>query len=73
MARDSENIEREIEQARNELAQSLDALAVRANPQRLAADAQASVMATLNKPVVRYSLVGVGVVVIAVIIKKVVS
>lgn len=73
MARDSADIERDIEQARSELASSLDALAVRANPQRLADDAKSAAVQTLNKPIVRYSLVGVGVVVIAVIIKKVVS
>ncbi|NKS63428.1 DUF3618 domain-containing protein, partial [Rhodococcus hoagii] len=35
MPRDTEAIERDIENARNQLAQTLDVLAVRTNPKRL--------------------------------------
>lgn len=73
MGRDTDGIERDIERARDELAGTLDALATRANPQRLADDAKASAVTTLRKPVVAGSLIAVGVVVLAVVIKKIAS
>ncbi len=73
MGRDTDSIERDIERARDELAETLDALATRANPQRLAEDAKATAVATLRKPVVAGSLIAVGVVVLAVVIKKIAS
>ena len=60
MADDTERIEQEIAQAREDLASTLDQLADRANPQRLADDAKSRAIDTLNKPVVKYTLVGVG-------------
>ena len=73
MARDTDSIERDIERARDELAGTLDALASRANPQRLADDAKATVVATVRKPAVAGTLIAVGVVVVAIVIKKIVS
>ncbi|GAB2669442.1 DUF3618 domain-containing protein [Gordonia jinhuaensis] len=73
MARDTDDIEREIERAREELATTLDTLADRANPQRLAEDAKTTVMTFLNQPTVKYPLIGVGVLVAALVIKKIVS
>lgn len=73
MGRDTDGIERDIERARDELAGTLDALATRANPQRLADDAKATAVNTLRKPVVAGSLIAVGVVVLAVVIKKIAS
>lgn len=58
MARNTESIEREIEVARNQLASTLDELSVRANPQRLADDAKNAVVAKLNEPKIKYSLIG---------------
>jgi hypothetical protein len=68
-----DSIERDIERARDELAGTLDALATRTSPQRLADDAKATVIATVSKPAVAGTLIAVGVVVIAVVIKKIVS
>lgn len=73
MGRDTDGIERDIERARDELAGTLDALATRANPQRLAEDAKTTALVTLRKPVVAGSLIAVGVVVLAVVIKKIAS
>ncbi|MFT4127996.1 MAG: DUF3618 domain-containing protein [Gordonia sp. (in: high G+C Gram-positive bacteria)] len=73
MAGDTDRIEQDIAKAREELAGTLDALVERANPQRLADDAKATAVATLNKPAVKYTLAGVGVVVVVLVIRKVVS
>ncbi|AHH20987.1 hypothetical protein NONO_c62160 [Nocardia nova SH22a] len=60
MARDTEHIEREIEAARNRLASTLDELAVRADPQRIASNTKQVVLAKVNEPKVKYSLIGAG-------------
>ncbi|MCC3311453.1 DUF3618 domain-containing protein [Nocardia africana] len=60
MARDTEHIEREIEAARNRLAGTLDELAVRADPQRIADHTKKAVVAKVNEPKVKYSLIGAG-------------
>ncbi len=64
MARDPDIIEREIEQARDALAATLDELSVRADPKRLIESGKQSLQATLQTaladPRVRYSLIGVG-------------
>ena len=58
MARNTESIERDIEVARNQLASTLDELSVRANPQRLADNVKTAVIAKLNEPKIKYSLIG---------------
>ncbi|GAA1462673.1 DUF3618 domain-containing protein [Williamsia maris] len=73
MARDTDSIERDIARAREELAATLDNLAVRANPQRLADDAKNGLLATLNSPAVKFPLIGVGVLALALTVKKLVS
>lgn len=50
MAGETERIEKEIAQAREELAKTLDQLAVRANPERLANDAKSKALAVLASP-----------------------
>ncbi|MGV9714046.1 DUF3618 domain-containing protein [Gordonia sp. NPDC003424] len=72
MAGDTERIEQEIAQAREDLAKTLDQLADRANPQRLADDAKHKVLATLNQPAVKYTLAGVGAVVVFLVVRKIV-
>lgn len=72
MAGDTDRIEQQIAQAREELANSLDALAERANPQRLADDAKSKITATLSKPTVKYALAGAGAVVVVLIVGKVI-
>ncbi|MCF8604118.1 DUF3618 domain-containing protein [Gordonia sp. HY442] len=70
MAGDTERIEKDIAQAREELAKTLDQLAVKGNPQRLAGEAKTKAMAVVQKPAVKYGAAGVGaLVVVAVIVK----
>lgn len=63
MARDPETIQREIEQARDALAATLDQLGTKASPKRLVDTAKASARSTLEEPKVKYALIGVGVLV----------
>ncbi|HWE90107.1 MAG TPA: DUF3618 domain-containing protein [Pseudonocardiaceae bacterium] len=70
MARDPQTIEREIEQARDALAATLDQLGERANPQKLVEQAKTSVRAQLRQPKVRYPLIGVGVLVGVLVARK---
>ncbi|WP_062993066.1 DUF3618 domain-containing protein [Nocardia anaemiae] len=71
MARDTERIEREIEAARTRLASTLDEIAVRADPQRIADDTKHIVLAKLNQPKVKYSLIGTAVVVVGLVLVKI--
>ncbi|MEV6275200.1 DUF3618 domain-containing protein [Nocardia sp. NPDC051832] len=71
MAKDTERIEREIELARTRLASTLDEIAVRADPQRIADDTKHMVLAKLNEPKVKYSLIGAGAVVVGLVLVKV--
>lgn len=70
MARDPETIERDIEKARDQLATTLDRIGDRANPQKLATTAQAGVRAKLDEPRVKYPLVGTGVLVAVLLVRK---
>ena len=69
--RDPEDIKKEIDQARNQLAATVDSLAVRANPQRLAEDAKARVVAFVRKPAVTVSLAGFGVLTVVLVIWRI--
>ncbi|MFI5778911.1 DUF3618 domain-containing protein [Nocardia sp. NPDC051570] len=71
MARDTERIEREIETARNRLANTLDELAVRADPQRIADNTKQAMIAKVNEPKVKYSLIGAGALVVVLVLVKV--
>ena len=71
MAGDTERIEQEIAQAREELAKTLDQLAVKANPQRLADDAKGKALAVANTPAVKYGAVGVGALVLLLVVRKI--
>jgi uncharacterized protein DUF3618 len=70
MARDPDTIQRDIETARDALAESLDALSDRANPKHLVEQGRESVQARLADPKVRYALIGVGVLVGVFIIRR---
>jgi hypothetical protein len=67
--RDPDSIKRDIDQARDQLASTVDLLAERANPQRLADDAKARVLAFVTKPAVVGSVVGT--VVLVLVIRRV--
>ncbi|MEV4601091.1 DUF3618 domain-containing protein [Amycolatopsis sp. CA-161197] len=70
MARDPETIEREIEQARTALAATLDQLGTKANPQKLADQAKNGIRAKLDDPKVKYPLIGVGALILALLVRK---
>lgn len=71
MARDPDTIQREIEQARDALANTLDELSVRADPKKLVDHGKASVHATLDDPKVRMVLIAAGALVALVVVRKI--
>jgi hypothetical protein len=72
VAKDYERIEAEIEAAREQLAATLDELAVRANPKRIAANTKQAVVAKVNEPKVKYALIGGGVLITLLVVVRVV-
>jgi len=58
--RDPERIKRDIDQAREQLASTVDILAERANPRQLADRTKARAVEFITQPVVLASLAGVG-------------
>lgn len=69
--RDPDSIKQDIDQARDQLATTVDALAERANPRRIADDAKAGLVAFVKKPAVAVSLAGVGAIVIVIVIRRI--
>ncbi len=69
--RDPEAIKQDIDVARNQLAATVDSLAERANPRRLADDLRARVLEFVKRPVVTASLVGAGALVVVVVVHRV--
>ena len=69
--RDPDTIKRDIDQARDQLASTVDSLAERANPQRIADDVKAGVIRFVKKPAVAASLAGVGAVVVVLIVRRI--
>lgn len=70
MARDPDTIQREIEQARDALAATLDELAVKANPKQYVDHGKDAVRARLSDPRVKYALIGVGVLVGVLVVRR---
>jgi hypothetical protein len=68
--RDPEAIKRDIDVARDQLAETVDSLAERANPRRLADDVKARVLEFAKKPVVIASLVGISSIVVIVVVRR---
>ncbi|KWX57421.1 DUF3618 domain-containing protein [Mycobacterium sp. NAZ190054] len=68
--RDPDTIKAEIDQAREQLAVTVDSLAVRANPRRLADDLKAGVVRFVTQPQVIASLAGIGVVIVIVAVRR---
>ena len=60
--RDPEVIKQEIAEARDRLASTVDLLAERANPQRVADDMKARALDVVKRPAVQATLGGLGVV-----------
>jgi hypothetical protein len=73
VARDPDTIQREIEQARDALASTLDELGTKANPKRLVDGAKSSVRDTLAGPKVKYPLIGVAVLIVLLLLRKIFS
>lgn len=69
--RDPEAIKQDIDVARDQLAATVDSLAERANPRRLADDLRVRVIGFVQKPVVLASLAGVGALVVVVAVRRV--
>lgn len=70
MARDPDTIERDIVKAREALASTLDELSVKASPKRLTDSAKTSVQAKLEDPRVKFPLIGAGVLIAALLVRK---
>jgi hypothetical protein len=69
--RDPEAIKQEIDVARNQLAATVDSLAERANPRRLADDVKARLLELVKKPAVTVTLAGFGAIVVVVVVHRV--
>jgi hypothetical protein len=70
VARDPDSIQREIEQARDALAVTLDELGTKASPQRLVDTAKSNVRSTFDQPKVRYPLIGLAVLIGLLLVRK---
>lgn len=70
MARDPDTIQKEIDKARDQLAESLDALTDRANPRHLVESGKQRVQAQLETPAVRYVLIGVGAIIALAVLRR---
>ena len=69
--RDPDKIKQDIDAARDQLANTVDALAERANPARIADDVKAGVVQFVKKPAVAVSLAGVGTVFLVLVIRRI--
>ena len=69
--RNPDTIKQEIDQARDQLASTVDSLAVRANPRRLADDVKARAIAFVKKPAVAISLAGIAALAAALAVRKI--
>jgi hypothetical protein len=71
VARDPDTIQRDIEQAREALASTLDQLGTKASPKKLVDDATTSVKSKFDDPKVKAVLIGVGVLVAVLVVRKI--
>jgi hypothetical protein len=69
--RDPDTIKRDIDQARDQLASTVDSLAERANPRRVAGDVKAAVARFVKKPAVAVSLAGVDALMLALLVRRI--
>ena len=68
--RDPETIRQDIDAARDQLALTVDNLAERANPRRIADDVKSGVIRFVKKPPVAISLAGIGAVLVVLFVRK---
>jgi hypothetical protein len=69
--RDPEVIKQDIDQARDQLAATVDSLSERANPRRIVNDVKVAVIGFLKKPPVTIALIGVGTLSVVLVIRRV--
>lgn len=69
--RDPDTIKQEIDAARDQLAATVDTLAARANPSRIADDVKSGLLRFVKKPPVVITLAGVGAVVLVVAFRRI--
>jgi hypothetical protein len=69
--RDPDTIKQEIDQARDQLASTVDSLAERANPRRIADDVKARLIGFVRKPAVAISLAGIAAVGAVLVVRKI--
>ena len=69
--RDPDAIKQDIDQARERLESTVDSLAERANPRRIADDAKTRAIGFVKKPAVTISLAGLGVLAVALVIHRI--
>jgi hypothetical protein len=69
--RDPDTIKQDIDQARDKLALTVDSLAERANPRRLADDLKSGLVRFVKQPVVAASLAGVGAVAVVLVVRRI--
>jgi hypothetical protein len=69
--RDPDTIKQDIDLARDQLAATVDSLAVRANPRRLADDIKVRVLEFVKKPAVTATLVGFGALTVVIVVRRV--
>jgi uncharacterized protein DUF3618 len=69
--RDPDTIKQEIDQARDQLASTVDSLAERASPRRIADGVRARAIGFVKRPVVAVSLVGFGALAVILVIRKI--
>ena len=70
MPRDPDTIQREIEQARDALADSLDELSERAHPKHLVEAGKQSVQDRMADPRIRYGLMAIGALLLFALLRK---
>ncbi len=69
--RDPDAIKQDIDAARNQLASTVDTLAERASPRRIADDVKSGAVAFVKKPAVAMSLAGLAAVLLALFVRKI--
>ena len=70
MPRDPDTIQREIEQARDALADRLDELSERAHPKHRVEAGRQSVQHRLDDPRIRYGLMAIGALLVVALLRK---
>lgn len=68
--RDPDTIKAEIDEARERLATTVDTLAERANPRKLADTAKAKVLGFVTKPAVLVTVAGLGTAVVVLVVRR---